>query len=155
VQAASRRPERVGGIATLTFTVDNPNAAAMTGLAFSDTFPPGLQVAGTPNVNDTCGFAATLPAAGDSSLSLSGGSVGPSAGCAFRVDVVATAVGNLQNIASALSSNEAAASAAPPPATLVAGAVVPLVAVPTLSGFGLAIIALLLAAGAVWRLRGA
>lgn len=139
----------VGKIATMTFTVTNPNANPLTGLAFSDSFPAGMEVAASPNVDNTCGLSG-VPAAGATSLSLSGGTVGASSSCIFSVDVLATRTGDLANTASALTSNEALASAAPATATLTA---LPITAVPTLSGLALVLCALALGALALGRLR--
>jgi len=139
----------VGKIATMTFTVTNPNANPLTGLAFSDSFPAGMEVAASPNVDNTCGLSG-VPAAGATSLSLSGGTVGASSSCIFSVDVLATRTGDLANTASALTSNEALASTAPATATLTA---LPITAVPTLSGLALVLCALALGALALGRLR--
>jgi uncharacterized repeat protein (TIGR01451 family) len=47
-KAFSPNPIAVGGVSTLTFTITNPNAGtSLTGVAFTDTFPAGLQVAAT------------------------------------------------------------------------------------------------------------
>src|SRR5439155_6214769 len=48
-------PIAVGGVSTLTFTLTNPNIAALTGTTFSDTLPAGLQVAASPSASTTCG----------------------------------------------------------------------------------------------------
>src|SRR5262249_61337086 len=63
-----------GGVATLTFTIMNPNSAtAFTGIAFTDALPSGLVVAPTPNASTTCGSGSFSPApqSGDTSLSFS------------------------------------------------------------------------------------
>ena len=66
----------VGGTTTLTFTLTNPsaNTVAETGVAFSDTLTGGLQVAGTPNLSNTCGTF-TGATSGSTSLSLTGGTI--------------------------------------------------------------------------------
>src|SRR5262249_52821437 len=67
-----------GGVATLTFTIMNPNSAtAFTGIAFTDALPSGLVVAPTPNASTTCGAGSFSPApqAADTSLTFSGGRV--------------------------------------------------------------------------------
>jgi hypothetical protein len=69
----------VGGVATLTFTITNPNAAAaLTGVAFTDSFQAGLEVAATPNASTGCGSPTFAPAAGNTSISFSGGTIGAS-----------------------------------------------------------------------------
>src|SRR4029079_13517644 len=50
----SPNPIAVGGVSTLTFTITNPNAGtSLTGVAFTDSFPAGLQAAATPNATTT------------------------------------------------------------------------------------------------------
>jgi uncharacterized repeat protein (TIGR01451 family) len=82
----------------LNFTITNPNAAgALTGVAFTDTLPVGLQVA-TPNaLSGTCGNGAITAAAGGQSVTLSGAVLAARANCTFSVNVTATAVGNQVN----------------------------------------------------------
>ncbi len=94
-KAFSPNPIAVGGVSTLTFTVTNPNAGfALTGVAFTDTFPAGLQVAATPNATTTgCGSPTFAPAAGNTSVSFSGGTVAASGTCTVTVDVTATTAG--------------------------------------------------------------
>ncbi len=98
-KAFSPNPIAVGGVSTLTFTVTNPNAGfALTGVAFTDTFPAGLQVAATPNATATgCGSPTFAPAAGNTSVSFSGGTVAASGTCTVTVDVTATTAGTKVN----------------------------------------------------------
>ena len=70
---------------TLTFTLSNPTAAAMTGAAFTDTYPAGITNAAVPGVVNGCGGAVTAAANGGS-LALAGGSI-PVAGCTISVTV--------------------------------------------------------------------
>jgi uncharacterized repeat protein (TIGR01451 family) len=91
---------------TLTFTITNPNATALTGLAFTDTLPTGMTEVG---VSNNCGGTVTpLPA----SVSLSAGTVAASSSCTISVTVQATAAGSLVNTTSTLTSNEAPAAPA-------------------------------------------
>src|SRR4029079_7079204 len=91
-KAFSPNPISVGGVSTLSFTITNPNAGtALTGVAFTDTFPAGLQVAATPNATTSgCGSPTFAPAAGNTSLSFSGGTIAASGICTVTVDVTAT-----------------------------------------------------------------
>jgi uncharacterized repeat protein (TIGR01451 family) len=95
----SPNPIGVGGVSTLTFTINNPNAGtALTGVAFADSFPAGLQVAATPNATTTgCGSPTFAPAAGNTSVSFSGGTIAASDTCTVTVDVTATTAGAKAN----------------------------------------------------------
>ncbi|HEX2642792.1 MAG TPA: hypothetical protein VHU81_07350, partial [Thermoanaerobaculia bacterium] len=98
-KAFSPNPIAVGGVSTLTFTITNPNAGtALTGVAFTDTFPPGLQVAATPSVSISgCGSPAFTPASGNTSVSFSGGTIAASGTCTVTVNVTATTGGSKVN----------------------------------------------------------
>ena len=63
----------LNGSTSLTFTISNPNSTvALSGIAFSDTFPAGLIVSVSPALNSSCGGTASA-AAGSGTVSLSGG----------------------------------------------------------------------------------
>jgi uncharacterized repeat protein (TIGR01451 family) len=114
-------PIVVGHTTTLTFTIDNSaNASAVESLSFSDTLPPGLVIAGNPNVVTTCplGDTGALSAApGASMISYSSGfnfpppfpppevSLAAGATCTISVDVLAEAAGPLGNTSGELSSS--------------------------------------------------
>ena len=94
-----------GGIARLTFTIDNTaNAFEVGSLAFTDAFPDGLAVAGTPNASTTCG-GTFAPAALATSLAFTGGRVGAGGTCAISVDVVASRAGALTGTSGDLTSD--------------------------------------------------
>jgi len=107
-KAFSPNPIAVGGVSTLTFTLSNPNAGtSLTGVAFSDSFPAGLQVAATPNASTTgCGSPTFAPAAGNTSVSFSGGTIAASGACTVTVDVTATTSGSKVNTSGNVSSTE-------------------------------------------------
>jgi uncharacterized repeat protein (TIGR01451 family) len=96
----------VGGVSTLTFTLTNPNAGfALTGVAFTDTFPAGLEVAAPPNATTIgCGSPAFAPAAGNTSVSFSAGTIAASGACTVTVDVSATTAGPKVNTTSNVTS---------------------------------------------------
>lgn len=98
-KAFSPNPIPVGGLSTLTFTITNPNAGTtLTGVAFTDTFPAGMQVAATPNATTTgCGSPTYAPAAGNTSVTFSGGTIAASGTCTVTVDVTATTAGTKVN----------------------------------------------------------
>lgn len=86
-------------VSSLTFTITNPNAGvALTGVAFTDSFPAGMQVAATPGATTSgCGSPTFAPASGNTSLSFSGGTVAASGTCTVSVNVVSTTVGTKTN----------------------------------------------------------
>jgi uncharacterized repeat protein (TIGR01451 family) len=89
---------------SLTFTLSNPNGTvALTGIAFTDTLPPGLQIAATPGAASTCG-GTFAPNAGDTTLTFSGGSIAPGGTCTVAVNVTATTAGVKDNTTAAVTS---------------------------------------------------
>ncbi len=108
---------------TLTFTITNPNLAAVTGVAFTDTLPTGMTLVSFSSSTCSGGNVATSP----TSVSLSGATLAASGSCAIAVIVQATGSGSLVNTTSTLTSIAPAA----PPATATL-TVIPLVA-PTLT----------------------
>ena len=94
-----------GGISTLTFTIDNgANLIDVGSLAFTDAFPAGLVVAGTPNGSTTCG-GTFAPGASDVSLAFTGGAVAAGDACAISVDVTSAVAGSYPNTSGALTSD--------------------------------------------------
>lgn len=93
-----------GGISRLRVTIYNPNAYTLTSASWSDNLigvQPGLAIAGTVNLSNTCG-GTVIAVAGGTTLSLSGGIVPAQSGitpgsCTVAVDVTATIPGNLIN----------------------------------------------------------
>lgn len=88
----------LGGTTTLNFTLTNPNSStALTGVGFTDNFPAGLVVAGTPGAVDNCGGTFT-PVAGATSVSLSGGTIAAGSSCTISVNVQVTTAGFKNNV---------------------------------------------------------
>jgi hypothetical protein len=113
----------VGTETRLTIALTNPNAAPITGVAFNDNYPAGLQNAAVPNVTNSCGGTVTaLP--GGSSLSLSGGTIPANGTCSVSVSVVPAAPGTFVNDipAGAVTSANAPPSDAAATATVTVGA---------------------------------
>lgn len=79
-----------GGTSTLTITLANTQAGAvaLTGLAFTDTFPAGMTVTSTP-AGAQCGGSVTATNGNPGSVSLSGGSLAAGATCQIQVSVTA------------------------------------------------------------------
>ncbi len=96
----------LNGTTSLRFTITNPasNTVSLTGVAFSDTLPPGLVVS-TPNgLSGSCGGTVSAPA-GSSSISLSGGAIPVNSSCSFAVNVAAKTAGLKSNSTGAVSSD--------------------------------------------------
>ena len=94
-----------GGISRLTFTIDNgANLIDVGSLAFTDAFPSGLVVAGTPNGSTTCG-GTFAPVAGGNTLAFTGGAVAAGDACAISVDVTSAVAGSYPNTSGALTSD--------------------------------------------------
>ena len=99
-------PIVAGGTSTLTFTITNPNTDyALTGLAFTDTFPtsPGLMTVANPlTTTNTCGGSlldntgGTL-AADDPGIQLTGGNISGGQSCSVSVNVTAPTNGPYSN----------------------------------------------------------
>lgn len=97
----------LNGTSTLTFTLTNPNTSALTGAAFSDTLPTGLEVAATPSASTTCSGSPTFgPTAGATVISFSGGTIPASSSCTAQVNIKATTVGPHVNTTGFISSSE-------------------------------------------------
>jgi len=98
-------PIAVNGVSTLTFALTNTNAAALTGAAFTDSLPTGVEVAATPSAATTCG-GTWAPSAGNTSLTFSGGTIPASGSCTVSVNVTATTSGPHGNVSGFLSTTE-------------------------------------------------
>ena len=85
-----------GGTSTLTVTLTNPNPVALTGTAFTDTYPGGVTNSGAPGAATTCGGTVTA-AAWSASLALTGGTVPANGSCTVSVQVSAIGGGGLVN----------------------------------------------------------
>nr|MBP8296679.1 hypothetical protein [Burkholderiales bacterium] len=110
VFAASTVP--LHGATVLSFTINNPNPAlGLTGIAFTDTLPPGLVVA-TPNaLTGGCGAGTITATAGSNSVNLTGGTVAASASCTFGVNVTGITGGVKSNTTAAITATEAGVGA--------------------------------------------
>lgn len=105
-KAFSSSPIGIGQTSTLTVTLANPNAAAITGAAFTDNYPAGLINETPANVTSTCGGTVTA-ADGGGSLILSGGII-PGGSCEISVDVTSASAAdyiNTLNIGDVTTSN--------------------------------------------------
>ena len=94
-------PTIINGTSTLTFTLQNPNDVALTGINFSDTFPtsPGAMVVATSPAATTsgCGSPIFAPVAGAGSISFSAGTIPANGSCTVSVNVTAPVSGTYNN----------------------------------------------------------
>jgi uncharacterized repeat protein (TIGR01451 family) len=83
-----------GGTSTLTFTLSNPTTDTFTGVNFTDAFPAGMTVAGTPGIAYSgCGPGAfsPVPVTGATTVAFSNGTLAPNGVCTITVNVTAPA----------------------------------------------------------------
>jgi len=126
----------LNGKTSLTFTITNPNAAiALTGVAFTDTLPPGLAVATPTNLTGSCGGGAIAAAQGAVLVTLAGAAIPAAGSCQFSVDVTATALGLDTNVTGNVTSANGGTGNA---ATAVLGVAQLMFSGPTATGTGTA-----------------
>jgi len=106
---------------TLTVTISNSNTVAITGVAFTDTYPGALVNHSTPGLADTCGGTATGTAGGNQ-LTLSGGTVPASGSCTVSVSVSSPSGGSFNNSTGAVASTNAGSGTAASATLTVNGA---------------------------------
>ena len=109
---------------TLTITLNNPNAIAITGAAFTDTYPTDLLTAGTPNAVTSCASGTVTSTAG--SVSLSTATIPASGSCTVSIDVTSDVInltGYTNTLAiGAVSTSNAGSNAVAASATLIVNA---------------------------------
>ena len=107
---------------TITVTLTNSNATAITGVAFTDTYPSGLvNDTSTSPATTTCGGAVTA-ANGGNTLSLSGGTIPASGSCTVTVNVQGTAAGSFLNSTGSITTTNAGTGSAASATLLVVNA---------------------------------
>ena len=90
-----------GGTSTLTLTLGNPNASAITLSAlFTDALPGNVFVAAVPNIVKTCTGVVTA-AAGATSITYANAAPIPAGGCTISVDVTSATPGTYTNVVAA------------------------------------------------------
>jgi uncharacterized repeat protein (TIGR01451 family) len=82
---------------TLTVRLDNPNAASLTGAAFTDLLPAGLVVATTPAASTTCAGGTVVAAPSATQIRLSGGTIPATGFCTVTVNVLSNISGTYTN----------------------------------------------------------
>src|SRR5439155_1239553 len=110
-----------GDTSVLTITLTNPNATAVTGAAFTDTYPANLVNTASASGATTCGGAPTVTAANNgTSVALTGGTIPASGSCTVTVNTTSATPGTYNNsiAAGALTTTNAGANAAGASASL-------------------------------------
>jgi uncharacterized repeat protein (TIGR01451 family) len=79
---------------TLTVTLTNNSASAVTGAAFTDPYPTGVINSGTPPTSNCGGVLSTT----SNSVSLNGGTVPPNGTCFVSIDVTSATSGSYSNV---------------------------------------------------------
>lgn len=94
------------GLATLTFTITNPNTGdILNGIAFSDSFPSGMVVASPTGAGTSgCGTPTYSPTVGASSITFSNGTIVAGSTCMVTIQLTATSRGVDYNSSSTVSS---------------------------------------------------
>jgi uncharacterized repeat protein (TIGR01451 family) len=144
-----------GEISRLTITLSNANGAALTGAAFTDTYPGGLVNATPANAATTCGGTVSSTT---NTVTLSGGTIPANGSCTVSIDVTAASNGSLVNTIAAgdvTTTNGGANTSASNSATLQVSTAGPAAAetIPTASEYALMALAAMLALFAVARIR--
>ena len=81
----------VGGVASMTFTVTNPNSVTLTGMSFTDGLT-NMQLAAVPNVRGTCASVSSTASGGNTSFTVTGGDIPGGGSCSVTVDVTSSSV---------------------------------------------------------------
>jgi len=103
----------------LTITLNNSNAVAVTGVAFTDVYDTHIVNAAIPGVYSGCGGTATA-ASGVNSLALSGGSIPANGSCTITVYVTSATAGTWNNTLSSITSANDGTSSTAATASLTA-----------------------------------
>jgi hypothetical protein len=86
-------PIAIGGVSTLSLTITNLNATALTGAAVTDTYPAEITNATPNNGATTCGGGTVTAIDGGTSVALSGATIPASGSCTVTVDVTSVVPG--------------------------------------------------------------
>ncbi|MEA2240063.1 MAG: mucin9 [Thermoanaerobaculia bacterium] len=139
----------VNQVSTLTITLTNPNSFALSGGSISDTFPAGLVNAGPfpGTASSTCAGAILSP--GPSSLFMSNATIPANGSCTITAPVLSGSAGSYQNSTGSLFTGSGT-SLGGGTATLT---VVASDQIPTLSSTMLLLLAMVISAAALGRMR--
>ncbi|MGQ0430756.1 MAG: DUF7933 domain-containing protein [Gammaproteobacteria bacterium] len=105
----------VNGVSVLTFTLSNPNAAALTGISFTDSYPAGLVNATPLVVGGSCAGVVDTATAGGANFNVTAGTIpgGAPGSCTITVQVTSATVGSYDNAASGVLTAETSTAGAP------------------------------------------
>jgi uncharacterized repeat protein (TIGR01451 family) len=110
-----------GAASTLTVTLTNPTATALTNTAFSETFNPAVFVAPVPLASTTCAGSPVITAApGAASFSVSGLTIPAGGNCRVSVSTTSALAGSFTStiLANAISDDQSQSNSAPASALL-------------------------------------
>ncbi len=102
----------VNNASVLTITLTNSNSVAVTGAAFSDTYPAGLVSTATPSTATTCTGGTVTAPAGGGYVTLSNGTIPASGSCTVTVTVTSASIGSYVNSTGAVTTTSAGTGAA-------------------------------------------
>lgn len=102
----------VNQVSVMTITLTNSNSVAITGAAFTDTYPAGLVNDATPNVTTSCGSGTPSATAGGTTVALSGGSIPAGSSCTVSVRVRSASAGSYNNSTGTVTTTNAGTGAA-------------------------------------------
>jgi hypothetical protein len=96
------------GVTTVTFTLNNPNPAGISGVAFTDVMPVSLKVANPRTVNTTapCNTGSIDAQVNNNIIAVSGISMGASTSCTITVNITGTEIGQFTNTTQAITSTD-------------------------------------------------
>src|SRR5205807_10298996 len=86
-----------GTTSVLTITLTNPNATAITGAAFTDSYPANLVNTGSASGATTCGAGTVTAANNGTSVALANGTVPASGSCTVTVNVTSASADTYSN----------------------------------------------------------
>jgi uncharacterized repeat protein (TIGR01451 family) len=86
-------PIAVGATITFSVTIENPNITPITGVNFSDTLPPEVEVATAPGVTNNCSGAVTTTGGAGGTVALSGANLASGASCTVTVQLTGVSAG--------------------------------------------------------------
>lgn len=138
----------LNGTATVTYTIVNSGPATVSGLAFTDSLLPGLEVDTSVLPYVGCGGAFTGVGG---SITTSSGSVSPSGTCSYSATVRGVALGTHTGATPVLTS--ASHVGMPGAGAAVSLSVVSAAGIPTLSEWGLILLLLAMAGSALHAVR--